>query len=100
MEHCVEPPSGPTVHSYTVVQHPYPYTSITGRQHIEVPMVLLKIVFHFNNIVAKHSLLYFFMNIQTQLMTWTQKNMLLFATIELKWKTALTVQVIYIQPNE
>ena len=42
--------------------------------------------FHFNRIVAKRSVFHCVVNNQSELMTWTQKNTLRFATIRLKWK--------------
>ena len=49
----------------------------------------LKPVFHFSRIVAKRSVFHYFVSTQAELMIWTQQNTLRFATIRLKWKTAL-----------
>jgi hypothetical protein len=47
----------------------------------------LKPVFHFNRIVAKRSVFLCFLTIRVELMTSTQKKMLRYVTIRLKWKT-------------
>ena len=51
---------------------------------------IVKRVFHFNRTVSKRTVFHCFVNTQAELMIWTQKNTLLFATIRLKWKTAFT----------
>ena len=53
--------------------------------------VFAKPVFHFNRIVAKRTVFHCFVNTQADLMIWTQKNTLRFATIRLEWKTALNL---------
>ena len=47
-------------------------------------------VVNFNLIVVKRSIFYCFVNTQIEPMIWTQKNMICFTTIRLKWKTAFT----------
>ena len=53
------------------------------------PIGRLKPVSHFTRIVAKRSVLLCFMSTRIELMIWTQKKMLRYATIRLKWRTAL-----------
>ena len=53
--------------------------------------VFVKPVFHFNRIVAKRTVFHCFVNTQAELMIWTQKNTLRFATIRLEWKTVLNL---------
>jgi hypothetical protein len=48
---------------------------------------LLKLVFHFNRIVLKRSVFLCFLTTRVELMTSTQKKMLRYVTIRLKWKT-------------
>jgi hypothetical protein len=50
----------------------------------------LKPVFHFNCIVAKRSVFLCFLTTRVELMTSTQKKMLRYVTIRLKWKTGLS----------
>jgi hypothetical protein len=49
----------------------------------------VKPVFHFNRIVAKRSVFLCFLSTRVELMTSTQKKMLRYVTIRLKWKTGL-----------
>jgi hypothetical protein len=49
----------------------------------------VKPVFHFNRIVAKRSVFLCFLTTRVELMTSTQKTMLRYVTIRLKWKTGL-----------
>jgi hypothetical protein len=49
--------------------------------------VHFKLVFHFNRIVAKRSVFLCFLTTRVELMTSTQKRMLRYVTIRLKWKT-------------
>ena len=49
----------------------------------------LKAVFHFNRIVPKRSVFLCFLSDSVELMTLTQKKMLRYVTIRLKWKTGL-----------
>jgi hypothetical protein len=50
----------------------------------------LKPVFHFNRIVPKRSVFLCFLTTRVELMTSTQKKMLRYVTIRLKWKTGLS----------
>ena len=66
--------------------------SIHARDVVEeafLPSLLtVRPVFHYIRIVVKRSVLLCFMSTLIELMIWTQKKMLCYATIHLKWKTA------------
>ena len=51
--------------------------------------IMLKPVFHFNRIVPKRGVFLCFLTTRVELMTLTQKKMLRYVTIRLKWKTGL-----------
>ena len=53
----------------------------------------IKAVFHFTRIIAKHSVVLCSMSTRVELMILTQKKMLRYATIRLKWKTALIILI-------
>ena len=57
----------------------------------------LKPVFHFTPIVAKRSVFLCSMSTGAELMILTQKKMLRYATIRLKWKTALKKAIFSVQ---
>ena len=54
-------------------------------------LIRVKAVLHFNRIVPKRSVFLFFLSDSVELMTLTQKKMLRYVTIRLKWKTGFTV---------
>ena len=55
-----------------------------------VSLASIKPVFHFNRIVAKRRVFLCFLTTRVELMTSTQKKMLRYVTIRLKWKTGFT----------
>ena len=56
------------------------------------PVFMLKEALHFNRIVPKYSVFLCFLSGSVELMTSTQKKILRYVTIQLKWKTGLTVR--------
>ena len=59
-----------------------------------INVTALKAVFHFNRIVPKRSVFLCFLSDSVELMTLTQKKMLRYVTIRLKWKTGLNQTVV------
>ena len=51
---------------------------------ISIIVGYFKTVFHFNSIVPKRSVFLCFLNTRVELMTWTQRKMLRYDTIEMK----------------
>jgi hypothetical protein len=61
--------------------------SALEKKYLQRIDTFLKPVFHFNRIVAKRSVFLCFLTTRAELMTSTQKKMLRYVTIRLKWKT-------------
>ena len=57
-------------------------------------VITLKAVFHFNRIVAKRSVFHCFVNTEAKLMY--GHNRIRYVSIQLKWKTALTLNFYFI----